>query len=180
MRKLTYFLEILLISCLFASPVLRAGSLVNLTLNRAPTAENATVKYAAENRWSIEARSNDCSLGIAVGGGWYIPNTQVNLIAIPYEGCVFVKWSDNVTDNPRNVIVNSNDGYYEAIFRKTDQFKSYDFNEDYFDYKPYKGENQDNGSGGGNNGSNGNSGGNKQEEVPHAPFPFIIYGWKVR
>lgn len=46
--------------------------------------------------------------GTVIGGGDYAPGTSVMVAAIPAQGFQFTSWNDGVTDNPRNVVVNSN------------------------------------------------------------------------
>ena len=75
-----------------------------------------------KNKCKIYATSNNCAYGMALGGGAYIMNTQVTLLAIPTPNGVFLRWEDGVTDNPRVVTA----GYageeergYDAIFGTT-------------------------------------------------------------
>ncbi len=42
-------------------------------------------------------------MGSVIGGGWYEAHTELTLQAIPNSGYRFVRWNDNVTDNPRTV-----------------------------------------------------------------------------
>lgn len=56
--------------------------------------------------------------GIVEGGGKYDYGATVTLTAIPDEGYMFVKWTDNVTDNPRQVTVtNGANQLYTAVFQ---------------------------------------------------------------
>ena len=43
--------------------------------------------------------------GMVLGAGTYVEGTIATLAAIPADGYVFAKWSDGVTDNPRNIVV---------------------------------------------------------------------------
>lgn len=45
--------------------------------------------------------------GTVSGGGTYIAGTQATIQAFPNQGYVFTKWSDDNTDNPRTITVNS-------------------------------------------------------------------------
>ena len=53
--------------------------------------------------------------GIVDGVGEYLPGTVVELTAIPNEGYLFSKWSDDIFDNPRSVVLSS-DTTFDAIF----------------------------------------------------------------
>lgn len=46
--------------------------------------------------------------GAVTGNGTYTAGSTVNVEAIPYDGFVFSRWNDGVTDNPRTVTVNAN------------------------------------------------------------------------
>lgn len=56
--------------------------------------------------------------GTVTGGGTYAENSSVTLTATPNTGFTFVKWSDNVTTNPRTITVTQN-ATYQAIFDET-------------------------------------------------------------
>ncbi len=47
----------------------------------------------------------DESQGFILGAGTYIAGSIATIAAIPADGFVFVKWSDETTDNPKEVIV---------------------------------------------------------------------------
>ena len=59
---------------------------------------------------------NDQKMGSVTGMGTYNKGTSVNLIAMANEGYRFVRWGDEVTDNPRTVTANENGVIYSAIF----------------------------------------------------------------
>ena len=46
-------------------------------------------------------------MGTVTGGGQYEQGTTATCAAVPYNGYHFVRWSDNNTQNPRSIIVNS-------------------------------------------------------------------------
>lgn len=46
--------------------------------------------------------------GAVTGNGTYTAGSTINVEAIPYDGFVFSRWNDGVTDNPRTVTVNAN------------------------------------------------------------------------
>ena len=60
----------------------------------------------------------DNAQGSVVGNGTYTAGAIATLAAIPNPGFEFDKWSDNVTDNPRTVVVNS-DMTFVAFFKGT-------------------------------------------------------------
>lgn len=57
------------------------------------------------------------SYGTVTGAGQYSGNTYAHIEAIPEECCRFVRWSDGETDNPRDVLMQS-DTVITAIFEK--------------------------------------------------------------
>lgn len=60
----------------------------------------------------------DPAQGQVTGNGTYVAGSEVSVEAIPNEGFVFDHWNDNVTDNPRRVIMNENIDL-EAFFKQT-------------------------------------------------------------
>lgn len=87
---------------------------------------SAAVDYEADfistkNRYTITAKSKveneegnvaGCTF---TGTGTYDYGTEKMLTAIPNTGYEFVKWSDDVTDNPRNVTVSGNATYTAIV-----------------------------------------------------------------
>ena len=63
----------------------------------------------------INAYSLNPNMGIVTGGGTFEAGTTITLEAIPYNGYIFNSWSDDNTDNPREIIV-SGDAVYIALF----------------------------------------------------------------
>lgn len=61
----------------------------------------------------------DSLAGYVVGGGEYMSGDTIEILATPNAGYSFVKWNDEVIDNPRQIIVSSN-ATYTAIFEKND------------------------------------------------------------
>lgn len=88
-----------------------ASKTVKVTGNASYTAYFEAISY------TLTAKSNDTSLGTVSGGSTYNYGTSVTLTASPKTGCKFVKWSDNVTTNPRTVKVTGNTTY-TAYFEK--------------------------------------------------------------
>ena len=84
----------------------------------APAEENATYTAVFDEiykEFTITVAVNDAAAGAAYGEGTYDYGTKVNLYAIPNADYHFVKWSDGVTDNPREVTVTA-DVTYTAVF----------------------------------------------------------------
>lgn len=90
----------------------------NTTLTKTNITASATYYANADKvkrRYVITANVQS-GKGTVEGGGTYDYGTNVALIPKPAEGYRFVKWSDNNTDNPRNIVVNGNTTY-SAIFK---------------------------------------------------------------
>ena len=74
--------------------------------------------YFAENTgetFTVTVNSNNEAWGTVTGSGTYPAGTTATLAAVPATNCLFVKWNDEVTDNPRTVTVAS-DVTYTAYF----------------------------------------------------------------
>ncbi len=78
----------------------------NITVN----SNISLTAYFVQNTQSftVTLSSNDYSMGTVTGGGQYEQGTTATCAAVPYNGYHFVRWSDNNTQNPRSIIVNSN------------------------------------------------------------------------
>ena len=63
----------------------------------------------------LTVSSNDTAYGIGAGTGCYAIGDTVAIQAIPTPNTVFLRWSDNDTTNPRNVVVES-DTTFTAVF----------------------------------------------------------------
>ena len=59
--------------------------------------------------------ANNAEWGVVEGDGYYDNGAEATLTATANEGYRFVKWSDEVTDNPRTVVV-TQDSTFTAIF----------------------------------------------------------------
>ncbi len=59
--------------------------------------------------------ANNAEWGVVEGGGYYDNGDEATLTATANDGYRFVKWSDEVTDNPRTVVV-TQDSTFTAIF----------------------------------------------------------------
>ena len=63
----------------------------------------------------LTAIANNAEWGVVEGGDYYNNGDEATLTATANEGYRFVKWSDEVTDNPRTVVV-TQDSTFTAIF----------------------------------------------------------------
>ena len=63
----------------------------------------------------LTAIANNTEWGVVEGGGYYDNGDEATLTATANSGYRFVKWSDEVTDNPRTVVV-TQDSTFTAIF----------------------------------------------------------------
>lgn len=73
----------------------------------------------SKEKYTITVHANDPTMGTVTGGGEYKENSQVTIEAKANEGYTFISWNDNITDNPRTIIVTS-DASYTAIFEPID------------------------------------------------------------
>ena len=60
----------------------------------------------------------DANHGYVVGGGTFVAGSIISIAAIPYDGYLFDRWSDNSTDNPKEILVD-HDITLTAFFRFT-------------------------------------------------------------
>ena len=65
--------------------------------------------------YTVTVNSNNVAWGTATGSGTYASGATVTLAAVPSTNCYFVKWNDEVTDNPRTITV-TEDLTYTAYF----------------------------------------------------------------
>ena len=79
-----------------------------------------TAQYAEIVMWTLVAKPSDEYMGYVTGGGIYEEGEVVTITAIPYEGYIFVQWSDGNTDAQRTVTVTS-DATYTAVFAEQPQ-----------------------------------------------------------
>lgn len=70
-------------------------------------------------RYTVTVQSADMLQGRVTGGGSYVENSTVRIEAMPYTGYMFVRWDDNNTDNPRDIIV-TGDITYIAYFESVE------------------------------------------------------------
>ena len=85
------------------------------------------IRYVAHDvtKYRISASISPVNSGRVSGVGIYPLNSTVSLTAVPNSGYDFVRWSDNVTMNPRTVTVTGN-ASYSAIFELDDDPFLYD------------------------------------------------------
>ena len=70
---------------------------------------------SCSKEYTVTVKSNNEALGAVTGGGTYASGATATLAAVPSENCFFVKWNDDVTDNPRTITV-TKDITYTAYF----------------------------------------------------------------
>ncbi|MCQ2959441.1 MAG: hypothetical protein MJ198_04540 [Bacteroidales bacterium] len=72
--------------------------------------------YSNIKKFTVSLRTNDDSnyggyygnvSGNVYGMGEYFAGTSVTISAVPHSRCVFKRWSDGITDNPRTLIVDN-------------------------------------------------------------------------
>ncbi|MDR2410670.1 MAG: leucine-rich repeat protein [Bacteroidales bacterium] len=64
---------------------------------------------------SVSILKNNDTMGIVIGNGMYFKDSTTTISAIANANCRFLKWNDDITDNPRNIILTS-DTVFTAIF----------------------------------------------------------------
>jgi len=79
------------------------------------TADVTYTALFAINQYVIAASANDGAMGSVSGGGTFDYGTTITLTATPNEGYQFNRWTDNNTDNPRQITVTENK-FYKAEF----------------------------------------------------------------
>ncbi|MBR5984585.1 MAG: choice-of-anchor J domain-containing protein [Bacteroidales bacterium] len=67
--------------------------------------------------YTITANSSNSTYGTVTGGGTYAAGTIITITAIANEGYQFALWSDESTENPRQIMV-TEDATYEAMFEE--------------------------------------------------------------
>ena len=70
------------------------------------------------DEYTVSLSVNQNGLGTVTGASTYPAGTNVQIVATPESGITFIKWSDDNTDNPRNITLN-NDVTLTAIFGYT-------------------------------------------------------------
>lgn len=77
----------------------------------------AMFSHVDDTKYSIKLSANPLEGGTVTGEGLYDKDSKVVLSAIPSNGYIFVKWSDNDSQPQRNIVV-STDLQLEAIFKQ--------------------------------------------------------------
>ena len=68
--------------------------------------------------YTVTVNSNNEAWGTVTGSGTYTSRATATLAAVPSADCHFVKWNDEVTDNPRTIILTEDmtlTAYFERI-----------------------------------------------------------------
>lgn len=81
------------------------------------TQDTSLIAEFAISLYNISLTSNDSAMGSVSGAGLHDCFAPVTITATPEAHCHFVKWSDEVTTNPRNIEL-SQDTTFTAIFAK--------------------------------------------------------------
>lgn len=68
--------------------------------------------------FTITVTSDDETMGTVYGSDGYAYNSIANISAYPNQGYEFVRWNDDNTDNPRDIVV-LQDSAFVAYFRKS-------------------------------------------------------------
>ena len=71
--------------------------------------------------YTVTVNSNNEAWGSVTGSGTYASGATATLAAVPATDCFFVKWNDDVTDNPRTVTVNKDITYTAYFAEKTSE-----------------------------------------------------------
>ena len=64
------------------------------------TQNQKAIAYFAKNTYTLSLTTNNPVMGQVEGAGVYGYNTQVNCVAVPYDGYEFVSWDNGIKDNP--------------------------------------------------------------------------------
>lgn len=76
-----------------------------------------TESLPEQDSFEVTVLANNDEYGTTYGDGTYAKQRSARIIAVPASGYKFVKWEDNNTDNPRDVIV-TKDEVFMAVFEK--------------------------------------------------------------
>lgn len=78
-----------------------------ITVTAALTLTATFEEDAVDETFTVQAIANNAAFGTVTGSAVYTAGTTATLEATPAKGYKFVKWNDENTDNPRQVVVNS-------------------------------------------------------------------------
>ena len=100
----------------------------NMTNPRSITVSGDALYIAnfALDQHQITVNSANPSMGTTSGSGTYNYGTNVQITATPYANCVFTRWSDGNTNNPRTITVTGTTTY-TAEFNSTIGIDDFDF-----------------------------------------------------
>lgn len=101
----------------FFSMMLAAGAMMLASCEPEPGPEVPTTP-----KYTVTVSSNNEAYGTVSGAGTYDSASVINITALPNEGYKFVNWNDGNTENPRQVVVNSNLNFM-ANFSEADGIK---------------------------------------------------------
>ena len=83
-----------------------------------------SAEFAEIPTFTITVNTDQPTWGTVAGSGTYYMGASVQISATPNEGCWFVGWNDNNTDNPRTITVNGN-ATYTARFQCNAYYSSF-------------------------------------------------------
>ena len=66
-------------------------------------------KKDKDDKFTVTLSANNPEWGVVAGGGEFADGTEVTIVATANAGYHFVKWSDEITDNPRKLLVTKNE-----------------------------------------------------------------------
>ena len=69
-------------------------------------------KKDKDEKFTVTATANNPEWGVVVGGGEFDEGTEIVLAATANEGYHFVKWSNELTDNPLKLVVTKNESLF--------------------------------------------------------------------
>ncbi len=76
--------------------------------------------FIKPSTYHIQAVSSNEAMGSVEGGGYYAGGSEVTLTAVAKQGYHFIRWQDDVTDNPRTITVSRDATYYAYFWLGTD------------------------------------------------------------
>ncbi|MBO4530291.1 MAG: InlB B-repeat-containing protein [Paludibacteraceae bacterium] len=86
------------------------------------TADETYTAYFSNNEYYLNVKAEDPAIATTTGSGRYDFEAEVQISATAKKDCYhFLRWDDDITDNPRTVVVDTAKLTYTAIFTK-DQF----------------------------------------------------------
>lgn len=77
--------------------------------------DTAFIAFFEPNQYTVSVSADNPNFGTVSGNGTFDYGSTISLVATPQSHCHFVRWSDNNTENPRNLTV-ENDISLTAYF----------------------------------------------------------------